>query len=140
MSELEFLRKEAELASAPSVGGFKVEVRMSEREEGYDVLFGGETVGRLLGSAEALACIKGVGGSLAVISRACGFTAGTGTKRGVVEVVDSLRPRWKKTFRSKRAARQWLMEGLAACDGAEQEHYANMLVELECGETVLHYN
>jgi len=140
MNELEFLINEAVKASASSMGGWKVGVKMSEREGRYDVLFGGEPVGRLLGRSEALACIMGVGGTLAFISRACADSGGSGTKRCIVRVVDRLDRRWKKTFRSKQAARRWLMEGLAACDGAEQEHYANMPVELESGETVLHYN
>lgn len=32
------------------------------------------------------------------------------------------------------------MEGVAGCDGAERDHFVNMLLELEDGETTLHYN
>ena len=33
-----------------------------------------------------------------------------------------------------------VMEGMFACEGAERDHYVNMLYELEQGRTTLHYN
>jgi hypothetical protein len=38
------------------------------------------------------------------------------------------------------ACRKWLMEGIAGCNGAERDHFVNMLLELEDGETTLRYN
>ena len=59
---------------------------------------------------------------------------------GGVTVVDRFSPRWRKTFRSSRAARRWVLEGLVGTDGAERDHYVRMLLELEEGATTLHYN
>ena len=57
-----------------------------------------------------------------------------------IKVIDRCNRKWRKIFRSREKCRAWLNEGLAGTEGAEQEHYANMLVELNCGATILHYN
>lgn len=44
-----------------------------------------------------------------------------------------------RVFRSRKAAKEWIMEGLVGCEGAEREHYVNMLVELESGKNTLTY-
>lgn len=61
-------------------------------------------------------------------------------KRERVRMVDRLDPRHRRTFASREACRAWLDEGLAGTEGAEQSHFANMLVELNCGATTIHYN
>jgi len=132
VSELEFLKGEAHVASSSAPEGLAVEVRDGGREGRYDVLFGGRAVARLLGKDETLACIMGVGGALAVL--------GASAPKESITIVDRLQPKWKKRFKSRRTCRAWLMEGLAGTEGAEQEHFSSMLVELECGATVLHYN
>ena len=43
------------------------------------------------------------------------------------------------TFNTKRACTKWLKEGLYGCDGAERDHFANMLEQLDCGKTTLDY-
>ena len=131
MSELEFLEGEARVASAAAPSGLAVEVR-GGADGRYDVLVGGRTVARFLGHEECLAAILGAGGALAVCA--------SREPSGGVTVVDRCRRGWKKSFRTRDAARSWLMEGLAATDGAEQDHYADMLVELEGGASTLHYN
>lgn len=45
-----------------------------------------------------------------------------------------------RTFSSKKDARTWIMEGLRSCEGAEREHYVDMLMQLEGGATTLYYN
>lgn len=45
-----------------------------------------------------------------------------------------------RRFHSKSALRNWLMEGLMACEGAEQSHYSDMLCQLEDGAKILEYN
>ena len=57
-----------------------------------------------------------------------------------VHVYDSCCRSFHKRFPSKRAARDWFMSGLAACEGAEQEHYTHMLLQLEEGKTEIDYN
>ena len=132
MSELEFLQGEALIAAASAPKGVKVEVRDGGKLGRYDILVGGRVVARFLEKQDALACIMGVGGAFAVL-------AGDKTVTRIV-VIDRFNPRWKKNFRSKRAARQWIMEGIAGTEGAEQEHYTRMLIELEGGARTLHYN
>lgn len=56
------------------------------------------------------------------------------------KIVDRRNPKWSKEFKTKRECRAWLMEGMFACEGAERDHYVNMLYELEHGKTILHYN
>jgi hypothetical protein len=55
-------------------------------------------------------------------------------------IIDRCQKNWSKEFSSKKACRKWLMEGIAGCDGAERDHFVNMLLELEDGEKTLHYN
>ena len=57
-----------------------------------------------------------------------------------IKVVDRTDPKFKRTFKDKGACLRWLHDGLAGTEGAEQEHFANMLVELNSGATTLHYN
>lgn len=45
-----------------------------------------------------------------------------------------------KRFSTKDEITSWLLEGLAGTDGAEREHYVNMLLDLKQGKTTLHYN
>lgn len=133
MNELDFLNGEASVASASAPRGMKIHVRRGAAKGRYDVLFGGAAVAKLLSKEATLACIMGIGGALTVLNTR---TAGGGR----VTVVDRRDPRWKKSFRTRELCRKWLMGGLAGCEGAEQEHYANMLVEMESGASVLHYN
>lgn len=44
-----------------------------------------------------------------------------------------------RLFRSKRDIVHWLKDGMYGCDGAERDHYVNMMAELDCGRHVLHY-
>ncbi len=44
-----------------------------------------------------------------------------------------------REFKTKRNCRSWLMDGIFSCEGAERDHYVNMLAELECGKKTLHY-
>lgn len=44
-----------------------------------------------------------------------------------------------KIFKSKRFAYEWIMEGLFACEGAERDHYVDMLDQFNRGEKVLFY-
>lgn len=57
-----------------------------------------------------------------------------------IKVVDRTDPKFKRTFKNKDACLRWLHDGLAGTEGAEQEHFANMLVELNSGATTLYYN
>lgn len=139
MNELEFLNGEAKVASAAAPRGIGIEVRAGARGGRYDVLFGGSPVAKLLGRDEALACIMGIGGALTVLA-ATRANGGASCGGGRVTVVDRFQRNWKKTFRTREKCRAWLMEGMAGCEGAEQEHYTNMLLELEGGASVLHYN
>ena len=132
MSELEFLQGEAQIAAASAPKGIKVEVRDGGKLGRYDILVGGRVVARFLERPDALACLMGVGGAFAVL-------AGGETAKRIV-VLDRFNPRWRKNFKSQRTARQWIMEGIAGTEGAEQEHYTRMLLELEGGATTLHYN
>ena len=139
MDELEFLNGEAKIASASAPRGMGIEVCAGARKGRYDVLFGGSPVAKLLGRGEALACIMGIGGALTVLAapRANGGALCGG---GRVTVVDRFQRNWKKTFRTREKCRAWIMEGVAGCEGAEQEHYTKMLLEFESGASVLHYN
>ena len=139
MNELEFLNGEAKVASAAAPRGIGIEVRAGAREGRYDVLFGGSPVAKLLGRGEALACIMGIGGALTVLA-ATRANGGASRGDGRVTVVDRFQRNWKKTFRTREKCRAWLMEGMAGCEGAEQEHYTKMLLEFESGASVLHYN
>ena len=132
MSELEFLNGEARIASASAPKGMAIEVRDGGRAGRYDVVFGGRTLARMLGRDEALACVMGAGGALAALAAAA--------TDGPVLVVDRHMPKWRKRFRTRRACRAWLMEGMAGTEGAEQEHFTSMLLELEGGASTLHYN
>lgn len=42
-------------------------------------------------------------------------------------------------FDRKSDCRNWLMEGMFGTDGAEREHYCDMLGQLESGRTTLLY-
>ena len=46
------------------------------------------------------------------------------------KIVDRRNPKWSKEFKTKRECRAWVMEGMFACEGAERDHYVNMLYEL----------
>lgn len=61
-------------------------------------------------------------------------------KDAKIKVVDRTDPKFKRTFKNKDACTRWLHDGLAGTEGAEQEHFSNMLVELNGGATTLHYN
>lgn len=58
----------------------------------------------------------------------------------VYTIVDRYQSDWKKTFKSATECKAWLMEGLMACEGAERDHYVDMLTEFMSGNTTLHYN
>lgn len=45
-----------------------------------------------------------------------------------------------RSFNTKRAARIWIIHGILSCEGAEQEHYASMLRQLDDGKTTVYYN
>lgn len=132
MTELEFLQSEAEIAAALAPEGVKVEVRDGGKRGRYDVLVGGRVIAKFLGQSDVLVCLMGVGGAFA------GLSGGETATR--IAVLDRFNPRWRKSFESKRTARQWIMEGIASSEGVAREHYARMLVELEGGATTLHYN
>lgn len=74
------------------------------------------------------------------VALALGATIKSMAKNEKVEVVDRCNKDWSRTFNSRRECLAWLNEGLAGTEGAEQEHYADMLVELNSGATILHYN
>lgn len=58
----------------------------------------------------------------------------------MIKVIDShVKDGWSKTFNSRKAARAWIMEGLFGTDGAEQEHYVHMLLQLEEGKRTIDY-
>lgn len=61
-------------------------------------------------------------------------------KDAKIKVVDRTDPKFKRTFKNKDSCIRWLHDGLAGTEGAEQEHFSNMLVELNGGATTLHYN
>lgn len=61
-------------------------------------------------------------------------------KDAKIKVVDRTDPKFKRTFKNKDECLRWLHDGLAGTEGAEQEHFSNMLVELNGGATTLHYN
>ena len=42
-------------------------------------------------------------------------------------------------FKSRAAAKRWIVEGLFGTEGAESEHYASLLGQLAEGRTVLDY-
>lgn len=44
------------------------------------------------------------------------------------------------TFATGVSCREWIMRGLNACEGAEREHYASLLSQLESGEHELSYD
>lgn len=44
-----------------------------------------------------------------------------------------------KSFSRRKDCERWLKEGLYGCDGAERDHFADMLEQLDCGNTTLHY-
>lgn len=44
-----------------------------------------------------------------------------------------------KKFSSKTNAKIWILNGMLNTEGAEQSHYASMLLQLEAGETTLDY-
>lgn len=45
-----------------------------------------------------------------------------------------------KTFNKKADCKEWIMCGLYGTEGAEQEHYVDMLQQLDLGKTTLDYN
>ena len=130
------LKGEAKIASASAPKGMPCTVRRNGRHGHYDVLFGGYTAGRYLGLAEALACIRGVGGTCFVFKGLAKAAAAAQP----IEVIDRFQTDWRKDFKTREEACAWIMEGMAGTEGAEQEHYTNMLLELESGATTLHYN
>lgn len=44
-----------------------------------------------------------------------------------------------RRFRTKRAVMKWLMDGLYWTDGAERDHYADMIAQLDSGNALLFY-
>jgi len=54
-------------------------------------------------------------------------------------IIDTDRFNIIKSFKTKKECRAWLMEGMFSCEGAERDHYVNMLSELECGKKSLKY-
>lgn len=136
MTELEFLNGEAKIASMAAPKGLAISVVSSDQKGKFDVLFGGRVVARLLGREEALAAVVGIGGALTILKPT---KAVKGRKRAI-KIVDRCEKNWSKTFETDDACRAWLMEGLAATEGAEQEHFSRMLVELQAGAKTLHYN
>ena len=129
------LKGEAKIASASAPKGMPCTVRRNGRHGHYDVLFGGYTTGRYLGLAEALACIRGVGGTCLVFKGLAKAAAAQ-----PIKVIDRFHARWHWDFKTGEEARAWIMEGMAETKGAERERYKNMLLELESGATTLHYN
>lgn len=45
-----------------------------------------------------------------------------------------------KIFNKKNELKSWLLGGLYGTEGAEQEHYVDMLSQLDLGKTTLDYN
>ena len=45
----------------------------------------------------------------------------------------SLGPSVIRTFPTKRKCYAWLLDGMRCCEGAERDHYVNMLLQLEKG-------
>jgi len=43
------------------------------------------------------------------------------------------------SFGNKRECREWLMEGMYGCEGAERDHYVSMLQQLDHGKRTLEY-
>lgn len=74
------------------------------------------------------------------LALALGAMAVRRPKESKVTVVARNPPKWKRTFETRDECFAWLNDGLAGTEGAEQEHYAKMLVELNGGATTLHYN
>lgn len=44
-----------------------------------------------------------------------------------------------RIFPTKRKCYEWLLDGMRGCEGAERDHYVNMLLQLEEGRTKLIY-
>lgn len=44
-----------------------------------------------------------------------------------------------RRFQSADKCRKWLMEGIKMCNGAERDHYVNMLTAMESGDHRLYY-
>ena len=57
-----------------------------------------------------------------------------------VSVVDRWNSKWKRTFKTAAEAEDWLLDGMASCEGAERDHYVNMMMELKGGAKILHTN
>lgn len=56
------------------------------------------------------------------------------------KIIDRYNRDWSKEFSSKKECLEWVLEGMRSCDGAERDHYVDMLMELQTGATTLHYN
>lgn len=71
--------------------------------------------------------------------------AATTDGRDVCEVWDYFDIRKKKAvgilrrFPNSKKCREWLMDGIMSCEGAERDHYVNMLQRLEAGDRRLYY-
>lgn len=61
-------------------------------------------------------------------------------KEELITIVDRFHQSWSKTFHSKEQAKEWIVDGLTGTEGAERDHYVNMLLELDSGSKILHYN
>lgn len=85
-----------------------------------------------------------------------GYICGNGTDwfriflpKDIIDAVMSFYPPIKygvrhglstRRFNSREELKSWVKEGFAACDGAEQRHYAHMLVQLDDGLNILDYD
>lgn len=45
----------------------------------------------------------------------------------------------ERKFDDEKELVRWLKEGMYSCEGAERDHYVNMLAEYDAGKMVLHY-
>lgn len=44
-----------------------------------------------------------------------------------------------KVFPDKKSAYDWIISGMRGCEGAERDHYVDLLIQLEDGNTTLYY-
>jgi len=54
-------------------------------------------------------------------------------------IFDNYRAEIIRSFSNKKDCRDWVMSGMFSCEGAEREHYVNMLGQLENGKKTLSY-
>lgn len=60
-------------------------------------------------------------------------------KKKVYRVVFPYGEERERKFYDEDKLVYWLKNGMYSCEGAERDHYVNMLAEYDAGETVLHY-